>query len=290
MTGGPVFIVGAPRSGTSILYRTLLKHSSFRIVGDEALALAESGLLDALPAAPRWKAPRPPRMWLYFLRDEAAYSRFLAEVREATEGAGPSAPDEPPPWTRPVLAAFVRHAAEARSCRRLVEKTPTHIDRAEWLVDALPTARLLFIHRHPVDTYSSYVRRASVDETATTWADLSVDEFADVYRRQSLHARRLASELPDRFATVAYEAFTADPATEAARLCAFLSEPFEPSMAVEATPDLERSSNDPHLFGAITMETKRWSDYVDDRTAVEVEDRTWDVAAGWGYVRKTGGD
>lgn len=282
-----MFIVGAPRSGTSILYRTLLKHSSFRVRGDEALQLAESALLEALPAAPRWKIPRPPRLWLFFLRDEAVYERFLDEVRSFTAGADPGTSGEPPPWTRPVLESFVRHATEARSCRRLLEKTPTHIDRAEWLVDALPGATLIYIHRHPLDTFTSYLRRARVDRSARAWADLSVDEFVEIYRRQSLHARRLAEDLPERFLTVGYERFTADPVSEMEKVCAFLSEPFEPQMVMETAPDLDRSANDPHLFGEITTGTKTWSDYLDRRLASEVEDRTRDIAKMWGYERRT---
>ncbi|MFP3915741.1 MAG: sulfotransferase, partial [Actinomycetota bacterium] len=87
--GGPVFIVGAPRSGTSILYRTLLKHSSFAVEGDEALQLAESAVLDSMHTAPRWKPPRPPRLWLFFLRDADAYRAFLDEVARHTAGHEP---------------------------------------------------------------------------------------------------------------------------------------------------------------------------------------------------------
>lgn len=38
----PVFIVGAPRSGTSLLYRSLQKHSSFKLqdsIGDKGVNL-----------------------------------------------------------------------------------------------------------------------------------------------------------------------------------------------------------------------------------------------------------
>lgn len=283
-----MFIVGAPRSGTSILYRTVLKHPAFAVVGDEALQLAESGLLDSLHAAPRWKTPRPPRLFLFFLRDEAAYGRFLDDVRAVTAGADPVEAGTRPPWTDAVIDAFVEHATAARSCRRLVEKTPTHIDRAEWLLDARPDATLLFVHRHPLDTYTSYLRRAEVDEGARPWAALTPAQFAEIYRRHTTIARRLATAHPERFRPVSYEAFTTEPAGVVAGLCDLLGEPFQPDMVEEPAPDLTRARNDPHLFGAITTDTKTWQDHVDVATAAEVEDLTADAAAAWGYHRRTG--
>ncbi len=279
--------MGAPRSGTSILYRTVLKHPSFAVDGDEVLQLAESGLLDQLHSAPRWKAPRPPRLWAYFLRDADTYAAFVSEVHAATKGADPVDPPGRPPWTGAVLQLFVVYATRARRCRRLVEKTPTHIEHADWLLESLPDAKLVFIHRHPLDSFTSHRRRAIVDSRAKGWADLTVDEFATVYHRQSTVAQHLASSRPDRFLTLSYEAFTSDPRAEASRFCHFVGEEFDPAMVREEFPDLTRSANDPHLWGAITTVTKAWSDFVDPATAALVEDATESAARAWGYGRRT---
>jgi len=277
-----VFIVGAPRSGTSILYRTLLKHPSFLVEGPEELALAESGVLDSLDSAPRWRPPRPRRLWLFFLGDEAAYSAFCEEVRQSARGVGVPKDGQAPPWAGAVLEAFVRHAAAVRRCRRLLEKTPTHIERADWLLDALPSSRLLFIHRHPVDTYTSYLRRAAVDPDAS-WAKLTVDEFGEIYRRQGNAAQRLVREVPERFLTIAYEEFTSKPTAVTAAICDFLGEPFVRDIVDEPNPDLGRARFDPHLYGRITRRTKDSAEFVDEATAQAVMERTGDVAAHWGY-------
>lgn len=281
--GAPVFIVGAPRSGTSILYRTLLKHPDFEVRGDQALALAESAILEHLPSAPRWRPPRPPRLWHFFLHDEEGYAGFVEAVRQAVGGMAPAGEGQPPPWTGAVLDLFVEHAAAVRGCRRLVEKTPTHIERAEWLLDHLPGARLLFIHRHPLGTYSSYLRRAQVDSRAREWADLTVDEFAALYRRHSVSAMSLATGRPERFMAIGYEAFTADPGAVTRRVCEFAGVSFQRPMIEEPVPDLARSSNDPHLFGEITPRTKSWFDWVDEAAATRLHELVGDVAAAWGY-------
>lgn len=279
----PVFIVGAPRSGTSILYRVLLRHPSFAVVGDEALQLAESGLLASLHNAPRWQPGRPPRLWLYFLKDPEVYRRFLEDIGPATQGSDPVPADVRPPWTREVLVAFALRAAEARSCRRLLEKTPTHIERAAWLLEGLPGARLLFIHRHPLDTYTSYRRRAEVDSGAD-WARLSIEEFADIYRRHVIAARRLRAGFPDRFLMVGYESFTAEPQTEVERVCSFLGEVFDPDMVTEPTPDLGRARHDPHLFGEITEQTKSWEDYIEPTEARRLWELCEPSASALGYA------
>lgn len=188
-----------------------------------------------------------------------------------------------PPWTEPVLAEFVRHARATRRCRRLLEKTPTHIDRAEWLLDGLPDARLLFIHRHPVDTFASYRRRAAVDPKAG-WAALSVDEFAGIYVRQGEKAQLLARKAPDRFRAIGYEEFTRSPATVMADVCDFVGEIFVPAIVEEPNPDLSRARHDPHLYGRITPLTKDTADFVDDTTADEVTRRTAETARAWGYA------
>lgn len=283
MNRGPVFIVGAPRSGTSILYRTLLKHPSFAVIGDEALQLAESGLLDQIEAAPRWRPGRPPRLWRFFLADEERYREFLDEVARAVSDAGPGGSVED--WAGPVIRAFILHGRRARKCRRLLEKTPTHIDRAGMLLAAEPSARLLYIHRHPVDVYSSYRRRAAVDPAAT-WADLSVEEFATVYNRQSGEALVWAEREPSRFLLVSYLAFTTDPDSETRRICEFVDEEFQPAMIVEERPDLGRARFDPHLYGDIVESTKDWSEFVDVDSARRVEDLTWSTATALGHRRR----
>jgi hypothetical protein len=253
------------------------------VTGPEELALAESAVLNKLDSAPRWKPPRPRGLWLYFLGNEAAYSAFCDEVRRITGGVGVPEDGKAPPWAAPVLEAFVRHASAVRGCRRLLEKTPTHIERADWLLEALPSAKLLFIHRHPVDTYTSYLRRAAVDPEAT-WADLTVDEFAEIYRRHGRIAQQLALQAPDRFHTVSYEEFTSDPVSVTAGLCEFLGETFVPEIVEEPNPDLARARFDPHLYGEITRRTKDNSEYIDEATAGAIMECTADVAGGWGYA------
>ena len=73
----PVFITAHPRSGTSLLYRTLLKHSSFapkelcmeetRIFRHPLLALSDESKMYSLKK--------------YMLKDEEAFTHFLNSIQ-----------------------------------------------------------------------------------------------------------------------------------------------------------------------------------------------------------------
>jgi hypothetical protein len=53
-----------------------------------------------------------------------------------------------------------------RASQRVLEKTPRHVEHIDKLFHCFPKAQMLYIHRHPVDVYSSYVRRGQIDPKA----------------------------------------------------------------------------------------------------------------------------
>src|SRR5215207_5402774 len=166
----PVFIVGEARSGTSILYRTLQKHSAF---APTRQSLVETEMFAQLPRAFLFSRTYPEPWIKFFLDDGAEWERFLRSVRLprlATAALSPVNYLRRDRWGwlfyaglgPATLRSFVSHATRARGCQRLVEKTPTNTPHLAKLTAAFPHARLLYIHRHPVDVYSSYRRRAAV--------------------------------------------------------------------------------------------------------------------------------
>ncbi|MFM7437162.1 MAG: sulfotransferase, partial [Snowella sp.] len=72
----PVLIVGAPRSGTSLLYRILQKHSSFKLPGDDiSVNLVESNIFSKpynLSEANKLS---------YLLDKREIYDKFLTETQ-----------------------------------------------------------------------------------------------------------------------------------------------------------------------------------------------------------------
>jgi Sulfotransferase family len=294
----PVFIVGHTRSGTSLLYRTLQSHTAFR---PTSMDLHETQIFHRLPTASAWGI-RPPRQLLAFmLKNREHYEAFLQETRWLRMGtvataaaAVPLRGDLPLPVWRAhglhlIVRSYLAHAWSARGCERLVEKSPRNVPHVPKLLAVSPRARMVFLCRHPVDVYSSYLKRARNDPAAS-WANISQGKFVRRYRSAVLGATARAAVAGSPLLVLKYEEFTSDPVAQFARVCEFIGERVERA-AVEELPPPGGSERTPAkarpLDGAIVANTKRWQDVVGVDEARQVEDQLADVMDRVGYARYT---
>lgn len=276
----PVFIVGEARSGTSLLYRLLQQHPSFR---PYRINLVETHIFGQLRRAFLFKTRPPETLVRYMLGDAAAYRAFLRSIRLPR---GLSAVNVGVNWVlrdrfawlwyanlnHLVVRSYFFHAWRARGCRRLLEKTPTNTAYIARLTAIFPHARLLYVHRHPVDVLGSYRRRRR-DDPAAVWAELDVAAFCERYAVSAGRVLDWRAAGHTNLSLVRYEDLTTEPESELSGVCAFLGEAFEPSVLSERHPDPQRWWGDPHLWGDITPSTKRWQDYVTPEEARDVQDR-----------------
>ncbi len=289
----PVFIVGDARSGTSILLRTLLKHPSF---APRRLDLTESFAVEALLNRKRPSDDPTGTLRGFYLGDAEAYEAFRSKVRRLEALRTISWPVLGRVAARPIawralgspqlLRAYFEGAARARGVTRLVEKTPHNVAFAPRLHATFPGCQQLFVVRHPVDVLGSYWRRLA-SEPGATWADLSVEQLCTRWSLAVHAATRHAERWPAAFLILRYESFTTTPATTFASICAFLDEPDAPDAIAGAADGYGAWEIDPHLFGDIVAETKKWRDHVDERSAAGVEDRLHEEMLAMGYERYT---
>jgi len=209
---GPLFVVGAPRSGTTLLLETLNRHPDLWLCTEtyylHFLWGRRKRLGDLRDRAVR---ERVVRAYLRTNRikhqdvDLDALSAVLAE-----EGTGYEA----------LFESLMRFCARAHGRRRWGEKTPDHARQAELLCDLFPDCALIHIVRDPRDVVASLLRMP--------WGDRSVLANA----RQWLDCNAGALRCADRphYLRVVYEDLVADPETELARLCAFVGEEYSPRM------------------------------------------------------------
>lgn len=273
----PVLIVGEARSGSTLLYHTLGKHPTFAPRREN---LQESSFIVQAAHAAGFRDDPPRNLRRYLLEDEQVWERFLASIRplrpwlRATERL-PAADAWRLGPARLVARSFAFHAREARGCERLLEKTPDHVHHIDRIVAAFPRARLLYVHRHPVDVYSSYVRRGQVDPKAD-WARIGPEEFCDRYRERTRAALAAADRHDGALLLVRYESLTSRPQTELARICDFLDEPCDLGALLRADHAPGRVAHweaSSHLFEGIKTETKRWQDYCTDAEAGFIQDQ-----------------
>jgi hypothetical protein len=266
----PVFIVGEARSGTSILYRTLQKHSSFR---PRKISLVETEVFSYLHRAALFNSSSPQPLLRFMLEDQAAYQLFLTTTRVARFAsvvtAGPNfLLKHRVRWlwlaglNHLILRSYFFHATAARGCRRLIEKTPTNTPYLRPLKTAFPNAQFLHLHRHPVEVFGSYRRRGQADPGAGWARRLSVGEFCARYEESMGRVLSWIRGGHRNLLMVGYERLTADPAAELRSICAFLGEPYEDEIAEEAGSDPGRWRGDPLLWGPIVPGTGRYREFV----------------------------
>ena len=222
----PVFIVGEARSGTSILYRTLQKHPSFRPLQPD---LTETEIFSHLRRTFLFGKSYPKSLSKFMLHDEVRHEQFLRSIRVIRLVSLLSVPLNLVVRDRSdlvwygelnhlLLRSYFFHAWRARGCRRLVEKTPTNTANLPRLEKAFPDARFLYVHRHPIDVFTSYRRRARDDPQAAWAARLSPEDFCTTYAASTYRVLGWVAERANLM-MVRYEAFTSDPERELRSIC-----------------------------------------------------------------------
>ncbi len=171
----PVIIIGAPRSGTSILFDTLARHPSLWHLPSESHAIFEGpfhpsrrgyesncvrrGEADARTMESLRRAFHARAIHLHFL------NRWRAPV-----GSGRSIGSRAARKLLGLLARPLTFLAKP-ACIRLVEKTPKNTLRVPFLDELFPDAFFLFLTRDPW---------ANIDSLVSAWA--AVDRLGPLQR------------------------------------------------------------------------------------------------------------
>ncbi|MEX1344042.1 MAG: sulfotransferase [Candidatus Limnocylindrales bacterium] len=216
----PVFVVGGPRSGTTLLSAMLAAHPSFDC-GPETHFLSRWSRL----AQGERERVLDPADWP---------ERATAYVCSLSLGKKPIHPvfglrrEEIRAWMAvrpPSLATMLESLTAQRAMRngapRWVEKTPRHLEVPELIVATWPNARILRIVRDPRDAAVSLTKVPF--GTPSLLTNLSVlarmnEAAADFYRTSSAAL------------TVRYEDLVAVPERELRRICEFIDVDYEPVM------------------------------------------------------------
>jgi tetratricopeptide (TPR) repeat protein len=188
----PIFVIGMPRTGTTLLDRVLSSHPD----------VASAGELNHIPRLSTEMAmakTQPPYSDLGLMRTLAAVD--MAELGRAyLEAARPSALGRP----------------------RFIDKMPVNFIYAGLVHQALPNARIICLRRHPLDVVVSNYRQIFNAEAAHYWYSYDLAWTARYYVLfDQLIAHWRARLPPDRFTEVHYEAMVGDLETEARRLLDF---------------------------------------------------------------------
>lgn len=187
-TDAPIFVIGMPRTGTTLVDRILSSHPGVESAGE----------LQAMPLAVK----------------AAAGTRTPTVLDPETIAAAASAD----------MAAighdYLRRASHHRRDRalRFTDKFPGNFQYLGFIARTLPNARIVCLRRHPMDTVLSNFR--NLFAVSSRYYDYSYDllDIAAYYVRFDRLMRIWREAMPDRLIEVRYEQLVANQAGETRRI------------------------------------------------------------------------
>jgi tetratricopeptide (TPR) repeat protein len=191
----PIFIVGLPRSGSTLVEQILASHSQV----DATHELPEAGRL--VQRINRERA------------DGIAYPEAAREL------AGKQ-------WAELGRAYLDDTQKYRHGAPRFTDKMPNNFPSIGLLALALPNARFINARRHPIDTCLSCYRQLFARGQPFTYDLTELGEYYLEYEKMMTHWREA---LPGRILDVQYEEMVADQDAQTRRLLEFCGLPFEDS-------------------------------------------------------------
>jgi tetratricopeptide (TPR) repeat protein len=195
----PIFVVGMPRTGTTLVDRILSSH----------YAVEAAGELQAMPLAVKQLA--------------GTRSRTVvdAETIAASAGLDPAA----------IGAAYLARAAHHRpgGKPRFTDKLPANFLYVGHIARALPEARIVCLRRQPMDTIWSNYKNLFASQSAYYAYSYDLMDTARYYARFDRLMALWQRLWPDRVLQLSYEALVADQEGETRRLLAHCGLEWDPA-------------------------------------------------------------
>lgn len=208
----PIFILGAPRSGTSLLRVMLNRHPAIALCDETYYFYYVYSRRHAFGDLRDISARRH------------AVSEYLGTSRVQTLGLNADTLSHAllRNGTRydTLFLTLMQSYAVANGKTRYGEKTPQHSQYVETLLNWYPNCRVIHIVRDPRDVAASLMRMP--------WASDNVLTNARTWRTDNSYLERVSQR--ENYLCVRYESLVQEPARELARICSFVGETYSPAM------------------------------------------------------------
>jgi hypothetical protein len=207
MQSQPLFVIGAPRSGTTFLCHVLNRDPRIEITNECRVFIAFKNLIDTGARRPDLVGREFHDPFARFMRERVGelVERFYRETLGFT---APIWGDKHPPYADPSVLSGRRRSTprlpQSGSCLRLI-------------ASSLPTAKFIHIHRNPREVAHSLVLKG--------WTP-SVEDGLQVWRQYVEEVVAFMAEIDaERHLTIPYRDLIEEPETTAARIGRFLRLP-----------------------------------------------------------------
>jgi hypothetical protein len=201
-----IFVIGPPRSGSTLLMRMLSSHSMIYSRAEPHLltALAHLGYYDTVDAAPF---------------DHLQAQQSVRELVEDLPGGEADYLDACRAYTDVLYGRVLQ--ARGKGKPLFLDKTPANALVLPFIAKLYPHARYVVLTRHPAAIWSSY---------ANSFFDgdyVAARKFNPILNRYVPAMARFIRERPVPFVRVGYEDLVRDPETEMRRVFEGIGVPFE---------------------------------------------------------------
>lgn len=277
----PIFIVGFPRSGTTLLAAMLSSHPDiacgvethfFSMLTDQDLAEAAGD--------PNWPEVAVQKVASLSSAGESLLSQYgITKNDLRTELA--LCPAQKQALLDGLLALYARRE------RKVIwlEKTPNHLAQLDRLRRLFPEARIIRIVRDPRDSLRSIFQ--------LPWAPESILALAYDFRARHFDAQRFFNADPDSL-TVKYEELVTQPESVLKQLCSFLQIQYDSRMLDTSRAGQKISSEREPWKNQVSskLDTDRlyvWKREMDKKTACAIATVMSDFIEGFDYDPADGG-
>ncbi|MFC3984189.1 sulfotransferase family protein [Streptosporangium jomthongense] len=214
----PIFVIGCPRSGTTMLQ--LMLHSHPRIAVPPETRFVVPGYYRRLAFGNLREQVNRRRLARWIVGDkDTKFKELRLDGDKLVEDIVMG-----PPTLGSALGIAFRSYAEQYGKSRWGDKRPSYFHHVDLLLRLFPDAQFVHLIRDGRDCVASLKEMPwytkDVFHAVTNWA-----EAIDYGRR---HARNLPA---DTYYELRYEDLTAYPETELSKLCDFLGEEYDPAMS-----------------------------------------------------------
>jgi hypothetical protein len=271
---GPFFIVGCPRSGTTLLQRMLDAHPDVAVAPETFFIRrfwkrrTEYGDLQRDAAFER------------LLRDIMAIPEF-EEMELAPDAFAAAARDADRSYAA-LFRLLLRQFAEQRAAQVVGEKTPNHVLYLPTLHDFFPDARFIHLVRDPRAVVNSW--RSVPWSSGRAWRD------AEVWVEYVAAGRAAGSLLGEALQVVHFETLVRAPEQTLRRVCAHLALDYDPAMQAfhERTPQTVNVEREPWKANATQpidpSVAEQWRSALTPQQVTEVEAVAAEEMLHWGYA------
>ncbi len=254
MSQPPIFIVGSPRSGSTLLRNMLNRHPRLAICRETQfyryIYSRREAFGDLANIANRRRVVTEYLATNRIRRSGIEFAGLESRLlRDATSYAA-------------LFAALMAHYAESEGKPRYGEKTPQHALFTETLAEWYPGAAIIHLIRDPREVVASLQRvpwaSNSVITNTKTWIDYNLAALESKHRPEYL--------------LVKYQHLVSRPEEELARICTHIQEDYSPAMLVPAEEQVAYSAWSQRAKAPVTADRLgKWRDQLTPRDVALIE-------------------